>query len=72
MVVYRILFDSGVILGPVYINFGVRELQNVVFSGLVSRSFVYRFLNRNVDVWDFKIVVFASGIAKNDFHGNGF
>ena len=47
----KILFDLGMILGVVYVSFGV--------------SFVYRFLYRNFDVWDFQIVVFRMEIMAN-------
>jgi hypothetical protein len=47
----KILFDLGMILGVVYVSFGV--------------SFVYRFLNRNFDVWDFQIVVFRMEVMAN-------
>ena len=33
--------------------------------GLVSRSLFYRCLNRNVDVWDFQIEVFAWNVLRN-------
>ena len=46
----KILFDLGMILGVVYVSFGV--------------SFVYRFLNRNFDVWDFTIIAFACFYCK--------
>jgi hypothetical protein len=39
------------IWGVVYVSFGV--------------SFVYRFLNRNFDVWDFQIVVFRKEVMAN-------
>ena len=40
MVVYRILLDFGVILGPVYIRYlNSRILKFVFFLGFVSRSF---------------------------------
>ena len=59
VVVYRISFDFGVILGPAYINFLSSRSSTFHFFGFVSMSFVNRFLNRNFDAWDFQIEVFA-------------
>ena len=42
--------------------YSLLELTNfkIAFSfGFVSRSFFYRFLNRNFNVWDFQILVLA-------------
>ena len=55
----KILFDVGMIWGVVYVSFGV--------------SFVYRFLNRNFDVWDFQIeVLLWKVLQKMAFHENCF
>ena len=60
LLVYRILFDLGMAWGPVYISFlNSRSSKFHIFSGLVFRSFFYRFLNRNFDTRDFQIMVFA-------------
>ena len=74
MVVYRILFDFGVMLGPVYIScLSSNTLKFHMFFGFVSQSFFDRFLNRNFGVWDFQIIVFASMVLqKSTFHGNRF
>ena len=74
MVVYRIFFDFGFILGLVCMSFLIsRKLHISYFDGLVSRSYFYRFLNRNVDAWDFQVEVFARKVLhKSTFHGNRF
>ena len=74
MVVYRILIDFGLILTPVYISFlNSRSLKFRFLFGLVSRPFVYRFLNRNFDAWDFQIKAFKWKLLLNSIvHGNRF
>ena len=65
MVVYMLLFDFGVILGPVYISFlNSRNLKFDFVFGLVSRSFFNRFLGQNFGTRDFQIEVFAYKILQ--------
>ena len=65
---------GGVILETVYISFSSsRSLKFHVCFGLVSRSFVYRFLNRYFEALDFEIVVFSLEVfQKTTFHGTRF
>ena len=44
-------------------------LKKVFFFGLVSRSYFYRFLNRQFNVRDFQIVVFALKVLQKCFSG---
>ena len=59
MVNNRIIVDFGMISGLVYVSFWDSKSFKNRFFKLVSKSFCYRFLNRNFDVRDFQIVVFA-------------
>ena len=75
MVVDRILFDFGMILGPVYINLlssRTLKFRFVLFSGLVSRSFLYRFLNRSFDLGLQSVVCAKNVLQQSTFHGNRF
>ena len=69
-----ILLDLRVILGRVYVSFWNSKYLKIHFVfGLASRSFFYRFLTRNFNVWDFQIKMFASNaLQKSTFDGNRF
>ena len=52
----------------VYELFEFKKLQtSFCFSGLFFKSFLYRFLNRNFDVWDLQIEVFAWNVLQQYF-----
>ena len=64
MVVYRILFDSGVILGPVYISvLSSRSLKLRFF--LFGTSHFLSIPESKFDDWDFQIEVSAWKLLQN-------
>ena len=60
MVLYRISYDFGVILGPVYMSFSsLKTLELHFLFGLVSQPFCDRCLNRHFNLWEFQLKVSA-------------
>ena len=71
---HRVFVDLGMISGLVYVGFsGPKCFKYRFIFRFVSMLFVYRFLTRFFDVWDFQIVVFAWNLLhKSFFRGNRF
>ena len=69
-----IFVDFTMISGRVYVGFsGPKCFKKRLFFKFVSTIFLWRFLTRVFDVWDFQIVVFAwKVLRKSFFRGNRF
>ena len=68
----KIFIDLGMIWGLVYASFwDSKTFENLAFVWRVSRSCFDRFPKRNVDFWDFRIVVFEWKVLQTSTcHGN--
>ena len=71
IVIYRILFDLGIILRPVYFSFfECKQLQFHFVSGVLPVHFLSA-VAWNSDAWNFQIEVFKwTVLHRSSFHGN--
>ena len=69
----RIFVDFGMIFDLFMSVVWDRNVKKIGLFKLVPKSFLYRFLTRDFDVWDFQNVVSAwKVLQKPTFHGNRF